>query len=214
MIFLDRPRSKDGRFDMKSFLLIALVIGATGPAFAQTPSAAKAECKLTLAQAPVIRGIRLGMSVDQALEAIPGAEADSNLRANLSRGYYGFQSATVIPGSYDKAKERFEGINHIGLGFLDGRLVNFSVQYNGPEWRSKEQFAARVAAALNLPGVESWSPLQDSLGLECAGFAISVASYGPTRSTILLKDRSVDTSKLIHEREEVPKEKARRAFRP
>src|SRR5882724_2507551 len=100
---------------MKQLLLVALILGAVSSAFAQTANTSTGECKLTQAQAPAIRGIRLGMSVDQVLAQIPGSEADSDLLARLSRDYFGSRSAFVKPGSYVTSKEKFAGINVIHL---------------------------------------------------------------------------------------------------
>lgn len=195
---------------MKKVLLIALVFGLVSAAAGQTSNTSGAgECKLTLAQAPAIRGIRLGMSVDQVLAQIPGSEADSDFLARLSRDYFGSRSATVMPSSYVTSREKFAGINSINLSFLDGRLVSFGIHYDGPEWRSKEQFVARVAEVLNLPGVGYWKP-----SLVCDGFEISAQTGSPKGAAITMKDTKVDIGKVVHEREEVPKEKARRAFKP
>jgi len=197
---------------MKLLLLVALIIAAVSSAFAQTPNTSTGECKLTLAQAPAIRGIRLGMSADQVLAQIPGSEADSALLARLARDYFGSRSAVVTPGRYVTSKEKFGGINVINLHFLDGRLVSFSIQYDGPEWRSNEQFVARLAEVLNLPGVGSWKASSNGLAIACDGFEI--AGQGPTPPSIAMKDMKVDANKIVRDREEVPKEKARRVFKP
>jgi hypothetical protein len=196
---------------MKIGLLVAVVLGLVSSGGAQTSNASGAgECKLKLAQAPAIRGIRLGMSVEEVLAQIPGSEADSNLLANLSRDYFGSRKVSVRPGSYSTSKEKFAGINAIDLHFLDGRLLSFHVQYSGPEWSSREQFAARVAEVLNLPNVAAWKEIPNgALALTCDGFEISTQP-----SLIGMRDTRVDVTGVIHEREEVPKEKARRAFKP
>ena len=197
---------------MKQLLLVALILGAVSSAFAQTPNTSTGECKLTLAQAPAIRGIRLGMSADQVLAQIPGSEADSDLLARLSRDYFGSRSAFVMPRSYVTSKEKFAGINRIDLSFLDGRLVSFWIRYDGPEWRSNEQFVARLAEVLNLPGVGSWKASSNGLAIACDGFEI--VGQAASGASIFMKDMKVDINKVVHEREEVPKEKARRAFKP
>ncbi len=199
---------------MRKLLLVPLIIGAVSSAFAQTTNTSTGECKLTLAQAPAIRGIRLGMSVEHVLAEIPGSEADSDLLARLSRDYFGSRSAFVMTGSYVTSKEKFAGINQINLTLLDGRLAYFSIRYAGPEWRSNEQFVARLAEVLNLPGVGSWKPSNNGLAIACDGFEISVQTFGPRDAEIAMKDMKVDIGKVVHEREEVPKEKARRAFKP
>lgn len=200
---------------MKRVLLVAVVLGLVSSAGAQTSNTPGAsECKLKLAQAPAIRGIRLGMSVDQVLAQIPGSEADSDLLARLSRDNFGSRSASVAPGNYVTSKEKFAGISSINLAFLDGRLLSFQVRYGEPEWRSREQFVARVAEVLNLPGVGAWRESNNALALACDGFEISAQSFGPRDTGIGMKDTTVDFSKVVQDRAEVPKEKARRAFKP
>lgn len=200
---------------MKKALLAAFMLGLASAAGAQTSSTSgTGECKLTQAQAPALRGIRLGMSVDQVLAQIPGSEADSDLLARLSRDRFGSRYANVLPGRYATSREKFAGIEGLNLTFLDGRLVSFLIYYQGTEWSNREQFAARVAEALNLPGVGAWKPSSDVLAVACEGFEISVQTSPPNGAQIAIKDTTVDVSKVVHDREEVPKEKARRAFKP
>ena len=202
---------------MKKGLLMAMMIGLVSTVAAQTSNTASgtSECKLKLSQSPAIRGIRLGMTFDQVLAQIPGSEADSNLLAGLSRDYFGSRNATVTPGNYANAKEKFAGISSINLSFLDGRLLSFNVRYNGPEWRSSEQFVARVAEVLNLPGVGAWKArINNTLAVGCDGFEISVQTFGGSDSYIGIKDTTIDFGKVVQDRVEVPKEKARRSFKP
>ena len=193
---------------------MAVVFGLVSTAAAQTSNtlgSVASECKLTLAQAPAIRGMRLGMSAEQLLAQIPGSEADSDLLAKLSRDYFGSRSARVVPGNYVTAQEKFAGIKSVDVHFLDGRLMSLYIQYDGPEWSSANQFVARLAELLNLPGVASWKPVNSGLAIVCDGFEISGQIPGPA---IVIKDTKVDTGKVLRERAEVPKEKARRAFKP
>jgi len=200
---------------MKKALLVAFMLGLVSAAGAQTSNiSGTGECKLTQAKAPALRGIRLGMSVDQVLAQIPGSEADSDLLARLSRDRFGSRNANVLPGRYVASREKFAGIEGLNLTFLDGRLVSFLINYEGTEWSNREQFAARVAEALNLPGVGAWKPRSGVLAVACEGFEISVQTSWPNGAQIAIKDTTVDVSKVVHDREEVPKEKARRAFKP
>jgi hypothetical protein len=196
---------------MKKLLLVAIVLGSASVVPGQTPSTTAGDCKLTVAQAPALRGIRLGMTIDQTLAVFPGAQADSDVRARLARDYFGSQSAYVDPAKYE-SKEEFGGVNFINLSFLDGRLTSFSISYKGPEWRSDEQFAARVAESLSLPGVGSWKPIFSGLALACEGFRIGVSKAGT--NSISMNDLRVDVGKIVNDRAEVPKEQARRAFKP
>lgn len=199
---------------MKKVLLIALFFGTASISTAQTGPRRAEECKLTLSQAPMIRGIRLGTNVEQTLAVFPGAADDQALRARLSEVRFGFQSVILSPGKYG-SKEKFEGVKSVSVGFLDGQLNFYSVTYDGPEWMSDEQFAAKVAEALNLPALESWRTVQGGMGLACNGFSVRAqhggAEHGPS---ISIKNLQIDVDKILHERAEEPKEKARRAFKP
>jgi len=119
-----------------------------------------------------------------------------------------------MPGSYMTSKEKFAGINSINLSFLDGRLLSFHVRYGEIEWRSREQLVARVAEVLNLPGVGVWKESNNALALACDGFEISAQTFGVKDTGIGMKDTTVDFGKVVQDRAEVPKEKARRAFKP
>jgi hypothetical protein len=199
---------------MKKVLLIALFFGTASISSAQTGPRRPEECKLTLSQAPMIRGIRLGTNVDQTLALFPGAADVRALRAKLSQIRLGFQSVILSPGQYG-SKEKFEGVKSIFLGFLDGQLNFFSLNYDGPEWRTSEQFASKVAEALNLLQVESWKQAQVGMDLSSDGFAVRVerggGEHGPS---IEIKNIQTDIDQTMRERAEEPKEKARRAFKP
>jgi hypothetical protein len=202
---------------MNRILFVALILSSASMGIAQTAGTGPPrppECKLTLSQAPVIRGIRLGTTVEQTLAVFPGAADDQALRGRLSGLRFGFQSVMLGPGKYG-SKEKFEGVKSIFVGFLDEQLIFFSLTYDGPEWTSDEQFTAKVAEALNLPGLESWRTVQGGMGLACTGFSVTAqhgyAEHGPS---ILIKNLQIDADRIRRERAEEPKEKARRAFKP
>lgn len=198
---------------MRKVLLIVFLLGLAPTVGAQTsnPGASGAsECKLKLAQAPVIRGVHLGMTVNEVLAVFPGAEKDEALRQSLSRGSFGLTGFSVDPSKYG-SKDKFVGVNSVHFGFLDGDLNSFSVLYNGPEFRNHEQFISRIAGPLNLPGIEFWK----QGGLVCEGFtlAVRVSPEGGSNS-IYVRSLEKDANSVVREREEAVKEEARRAFKP
>jgi hypothetical protein len=203
---------------MKKVLLIALVLGLVTTAAAQTSNTGASgtgECKLTLAQAPAIRGIHLGMTVNEVLAFFPGAEKNEALRQRLYDSRFGWITANVVPSNYE-SKERFVGVRYVDFGFLDGVLNFFNYTYNGPEWKTDEQFASRVADSLNLPGVESWKEkTQFGKAVACDGFQVSVQRT-PESGAGMIQVRNLenDVNKIIREREEAVKDEARRAFKP
>src|SRR5262249_11373427 len=60
-------------------------------------------CNLSLSQAPVIRGIRLGMKPDEWAKLFPGSAQDEKIKAMLDRPpmspEYGFKQITLLPAS-------------------------------------------------------------------------------------------------------------------
>ena len=113
-------------------------------------------CSLTLAGAPVINGVKLGMTTDELWALFPGSSNDSELRASAS-GVTQFGSATVVirPDQYG-SKEKFAGIREITARLLDGRVYNYTVNYNGPEYSHVDKFVATIAEGANLPSADQW----------------------------------------------------------
>ena len=195
---------------MKRLLLLAIVLGSASVVPGQTSKTEAGECQMTLTQAPAIRGIRLGMTMDQALGVFPGAADDQEIQAELSRRYFGFQRTSLVPGKLG-SKERFIGVKSVDLGFMDGPLNFFALNYDGPEWQSDKQFASKVAEALTLPGVDSWKSRDGGQVLSCQGFEVKVTASSPR---IEIRNTQVDVNKLVRGRAEEPKEQARKAFKP
>ena len=200
---------------MKKLLLITFMLGMVSIAAAQTSNtgaSGTAECKLKLAQAPAIRGIRLGMTVDQLLAVFPGSEKDEALRYQLSRSRFGLASAGINPSTYS-SKESFLGVKGVSVSFFDGELSFFSIVYDGPDWKTSDQFTMKVVEALKLPGIEFWRGSGDAKVLKCDGFEV-VTQRGSGTSVISVRNREKDVNQTISEREDAVKDKARKAFKP
>jgi hypothetical protein len=185
----------------RRLLLAALAVAcACASARAQQQALAQA-CKLTLEQSPALRGFRLGMSLEQFKARYPGVpvtEQPSGLMTvGLARG--GFQGADAAA---------FEGVNNIGLSFLDGRLVSLWVGYdNTVQWRGVEQFASRVSELLKLPDAWVSEPGADTYGMKCAGFQLRVS---PNQIHLTIPGYQ----EVLRARSELREEERRRAFRP
>ena len=202
---------------MKKAMLLAIVIASVSPAAAQTANSGPsgtAECKLKLSQAPALRGIHLGMSVDQALGVFSETDKLDELRKGLKNAKFGVQSSGLNPGT-TAARERFIGVSYVHLGFLDGELNFFSLAYDGPHWTDVDQFATRVAEILNLPGVASWKPALGGKAIACDGFEVSVQLPTENRgNSINVRNLERDVNTIVREREETLRNAARRAFKP
>jgi hypothetical protein len=159
---------------------------ASQPANLTNNSAAqdKPPCTLTLAGAPQIKGLRLGMTPEQVLALFPGSEQDMDLRSEVSRppSKFGVGGFVIRPDKY-QSKEPFAGITQINLSLLDGRVSSFTAGYNGPEWPNVDKFVARFVEGTNLPAADAWEPymgMETQLKtLKCADFEIRVFTGGP-----------------------------------
>ncbi|HET9789474.1 MAG TPA: hypothetical protein VFP47_20230, partial [Pyrinomonadaceae bacterium] len=136
----------------------------------QTPPVGK--CSLTLAQAPKIRDIRLGMSSEDVLKMFPGSSDEPYIRAQLSTadqrfGIVGFSIPTTL-----LRKPKFAGVNRLSVVFLDNRLSEYSFSYAGIEWKNVDDFISRFSEAFNLPRPETWERANVTYlkKLNCQGF--------------------------------------------
>jgi hypothetical protein len=143
----------------------------------------KPVCTLTLAGAPDIKGLRLGMTPEQVLALFPGSEQDSDVSASLARppSPFGVSSFLIRPDKY-QSKENFAGINQITLTLLDNRVSTLYIGYNGPEWSHVDKFIAKFAEGTNLPAADAWEAyvgLDNQLKiLKCTDFEIRVFAGG------------------------------------
>ncbi len=197
------------------FLLIAVSIACTpsrsagspslaniNPAVVQSPAQTnkasaqeKPTCQLTLAGAPDIKGLRLGMTTEEVLALFPGSKDDAEVRASLSRppSQFGVSGFLIRPAKYE-TKDKFEGINQITFSLLDGRVSNFTVGYNGPEYSHVDKFVAKFIEGTSLPAADQWEAyvgMDNSLKiLKCADFEINVFIGGPggNLNYVLVKD--------------------------
>jgi hypothetical protein len=163
---------------MRSLLAVCLVIlGACAAARAQ------AACTMTLAQSPVVNGLRLGMTRDEVLALFPGIRADKEVSAELSQpaNTLGVSGLSIRPDRY-ASKAKFAGVSQITLQMLDGRVSNMHVGYNGPEWKHVDDFLAKFVEGKKLPAPHAWEPyvgMDTQLKiLKCKGFEVSVFAGG------------------------------------
>jgi len=148
----------------------------------------KTECKLTVAQAPELRGFRLGMTEAQVVARLPEISFEAanevgraKLRLSfvdpenypgrlysLDRGAKGVQpdsaAGTDEGRSYlvDSSKfPEFKGIKKIRIHLFDGRVAMLQVAYDDSvKWHNPEEFAQTLSKTLGLP--DGWQEGFDS----------------------------------------------------
>src|ERR1051326_6324325 len=84
-------------------------------------------CPLTMSVAPVIHGLKLGMTKEEVLALFPGSKDDEEVKSILARpaSALGVSELIIRPEKF-KSKENYTGINHITISFLDGRVSTFT----------------------------------------------------------------------------------------
>ena len=210
------PNIKRG-VNMKSVTLLILLACASFVCAGQTPSSSTgtSKCTLTRAQAPEIRGIRLGMTPDQISSLFPEdgnrLKISEAVRQSKKAPNYGV-ARFDLQAERETPNPRFAGVNFITIELLDERVTGFYIGYFGPEWNSVDQFVAKLSETLRLPSA-SWEQAGDNARLMCDGFAINAsAASGSTQSWVRVQDTSAP--RVVEDRRKTDKEKARQAFKP
>jgi hypothetical protein len=198
-----------------TFLLTAI------PIYGQTASTGITPCTLPVAKAPAVRGVKLGMNTDELLVLFPSANNDQ-IRSAIGRaeGYpsFGLVNINVDPRDYS-TKDRFAGIEDFRFRFLDGRVVQYVVEYqpppSAPVWRRVDDWISRLADSFGLPPATDWVVDQaDSSwkGIKCDGFQLKASNMN-LRGSLAVSTLDPPYQKQ-RERQAAFEEKLRRDFRP
>jgi outer membrane protein TolC len=166
-------------------------------------------CPLTLAQAPGIGGLRLGMTSAQVAALFPGLKLSPPDKVEVSNA--------VLTKKEFGGNQFFEGIQTVLLQFVGDRLYFIHVGYPVTNtWNNKDEFALSVAQKLGIQG--DWKPFynwQDksvrdladlrSMAVECTGFRLSAGIGieglgGDQFPRFELED--MNTSRLVRQRAE------------
>jgi hypothetical protein len=163
----------------------------------------KQTCTLTLAGAPTIHGIKLGMSKQEVLSLFPGDKEGAEIRATLAQpaGRFGMTSLDITPV---ESKDRFNGIRHVTLRLVDGRVYNFRISYDGPAWPNVDEFVGKFVDQTNLPRADQWEAyvgMDTQLKtLSCSGFAVQLFAGGSDGNLNYADITDVAANKALRER--------------
>ena len=173
----------------------------------------KSACGLDMSQAPVLNGLKLGMSADEVLALFPGIKDDAELRPRLSEppSRFGVSSFTIRPSKYE-SRDKFADVSQVSFIFLDGRISNFTVSYTGPEWPHVDKFVEKFVQGTGLPAADQWQPFagmdHQLKTLTCADFEVRVfaGGQGGNLNYVLMQDLEAD--KKLKERRRKAREQA------
>jgi hypothetical protein len=151
------------------------------------------------------------MTADEVLALFPGSKDDAAVRADLSRApsRFGSLSFVIRPSKYE-GKEKFSDVSQISFTMLDGRVSDFTVSYNGPQWPHVDKFVTRFVEGTNLPPADQWQAYE-GLGdqmktLACAEFEIRVFAGGEGGNLNYVSIRDLDADKKLKARRAKSKE--------
>ena len=187
------------------------------PAYAEVTGEPQAQgCSLTEATAPAVRGIRLGMSVDQLVGLFPGSAKRREMREALekARSSTSNEPAVLVFDPAADAGERFAGVDSASASLYKGRVIAFNVVYVGTTWRTIDEWVEKLAQTYGLPAAARWAagPNENpNRLLGCSGIEIEAAIQGGG-SSIGIRNR--EAFKGMAEGLNAADESKRRQFKP
>ena len=182
----------------------------------QTPSTAssvKLPCSMAMDQAPVVNGLRIGLTRDEVLGLFPGIKDDAEVRASLAAAPspLGVNSFLIRPDKYE-SKDKFPGVNQITFTLLDGRVSKLHIGYNGPEYSHVDRFVETFVKGTNLPAADAWEPyvgMDNQMKiLTCGDFEIRVFAGGPGGNLNHVIVNDLEAEKVLKERRVKARQKA------
>jgi hypothetical protein len=178
----------------------------------------KPTCKLTLAQAPVIRGLRLGMTSDELFAIFPANEREEFDRAQKLKSaelppHYGYTHFDFYPSQY-QTKDRFMGIDSIRFGLFDRKVVYIGAGYsNTPQFDRQGQLMEIITRQFGLPEFKDWPGYNEYWNhpsLSCDGFMFQMSGLSGAFS-ISLTDPTY--KKIMEDRGQADRAKKREGFK-
>ena len=164
----------------------------------------KSPCSLVMDQAPVLNGLRLGMTTDQVLALFPGSKEDAEVRSALAKppSPFGVSGLLIRPDKYE-SKEN-SGVTQITFTLLDGRVSSINVGYNGPEWPHVDNFVAQFVEGKTLPASDQWEAYvgmdTQMKTLKCKDFDVRIFAGGPGGNLNYMLMRDLVADKTLKDR--------------
>jgi len=185
------------------------------------PPPPKPTCKLTLAEAPVIRGLRLGMTSDELFAIFPANEREEFDRAQQLKSAelppnYGYTSFQFNLSRY-ATKDRFTGIGSLTLGLFDRKVVYIGAGYsNAPQFDRMGQLMEIITRQFGLPEFKDWPGYHEywsAPSLSCDGFTFQVEASNVNSGYFSIELRDPAYKKIVEEKNQADRAKKREGFK-
>ncbi|MFY9610935.1 MAG: hypothetical protein WAU45_20280 [Blastocatellia bacterium] len=196
---------------VRAFFTLVFV---TLSAYSQAPS--QYGCSLTEANSPSVRGLRLGMTIDQLQALFPGGVKRKEIKDALEKAKAATASEPVYLSfnpAVDSGKEQFAGVDSVSVGLLKGRVTDFGVGYVGAMWTTDE-WVAKLSESFGLPALSAWTvgPSENpNKVLKCDGIEIEASTQGGSAS---IRIRNTKALAGNEDKANAAEEKRRRETKP
>ena len=163
-----------------------------------TVSAQTTRCNLTLKDAPSLRGLKFGMSGDEAVKTLALSEKPTSIKTTLhlkkegdkytevsilNRDEYeknrqqvdiGESNLIYVTKPYSPINPNLDGIRNLSLYFFKDRLYLMIIDYYSPDikWKNIEEFVYVFSDKLNL-SKDHWFIQDEFALLNCEGFSLN-----------------------------------------
>jgi hypothetical protein len=160
------------------------------PNAAPPPPAGPSRCNLTPAQAPVFRGIRLGMSMEELLALFPRSKEQSKTIEALSKAEANYGEVHLEFGRdlYPENREMFSNnVVSYTTTLFDGRVTSFNAYYSFPAPNNRSHawtpatWLNKLSESYKIPEQKDWEFLGNYASIGCQDFQMRV--YASDNST-------------------------------
>jgi hypothetical protein len=153
------------------FIRVALILISIFACALVSPAQADERCTLTpvqLSQAPELKGLWPGMTVEQVKRIVPSLEMGR-------RDEFGLSKTSFSPDFNPKIdKLAFQGVRTVSLDFIDGRLFSIWIGYNETfKLKTVEELMRAITQSLKLSS--AWETKGRSQQLTCGDFQLSIS---------------------------------------
>ena len=177
-------------------------------AFAVTSAAQGGQCTLKAGQLPEVRGLRLGMTAAELKARYPRLEVGAADEFGQAKVMLWRDQLAQVDAS------AFKGVFGLGLGLLDGRVVEFGLTYENLPWKDLAQFVAKTSEALGLPA--AWKGGENIMTLDCDRLRLQAmrSSYSASSMSPSISFRELGAEEVVAGRVEKKKEQQIESFKP
>lgn len=153
-------------------------------ALPKSATSATNACSVQLENAPVIRGLRLGMSLDELLDRFPGSREKSQVKYWLEEARrpiaYGLAMLDFHHSAYPNQLVMFEDVESYEVTLFNNKVVGIKISFRNdpdkPVW-TQQKLINQFAEKFQLPPFTGWTKgeFEEQRLLRCAGFVIQIS---------------------------------------